>query len=249
MLNASEERKNVSSTSKKEGLQKIIAMIRRKRLAKKLTQHEFANLIDLSPRTYQRIEAGEAVPKLDVFINILSVLEISTTDSVVQCFQALEILSNIDKKLDHTFSEFRSRKLSLLPQPQLVKDTEINGLKKGLTLQNEANTHCGFFEWHLQKNSYFWSPETFELYEVESKELSLDMILDLVHPEDCSSIVESLNALIARGLPFHNTHRVKDSANGWKTLHVYVRRAVSEQNEVIVYGVAERLEKKAVKLA
>src|SRR5260221_9708397 len=50
-------------------------------------------------------------------------------------------------------------------------------------------THTGSFGWNVSTDEHFWSDETFRIFEfASSSKVSLEMILDCVHPQDMSSV-------------------------------------------------------------
>src|SRR5467141_1917657 len=50
-------------------------------------------------------------------------------------------------------------------------------------------SHTGSFGWNVSTNEHFWSDETFRIFEfAPSSKVSLEMILDCVHPQDMSSV-------------------------------------------------------------
>jgi PAS domain-containing protein len=57
-------------------------------------------------------------------------------------------------------------------------------------------SHTGSFGWNVSTDEHFWSDETFRIFEfAPSSKLSLQMILDRVHPKDMPSV----NMAIAAG--------------------------------------------------
>ena len=78
------------------------ARIKKARLDKKLTQNEFAELLDLSNNYISSIECGKAIPSLDTFIRICNALEVTAdmllTDSVYKTNEYLK--ENIALKFD-----------------------------------------------------------------------------------------------------------------------------------------------------
>ncbi len=50
-------------------------------------------------------------------------------------------------------------------------------------------SHTGSFGWNVSTDEHFWSDETFRIFEfAPSSKVSLEMILDCVHPQDMSSV-------------------------------------------------------------
>src|SRR4029077_480270 len=56
-------------------------------------------------------------------------------------------------------------------------------------------SHTGSFGWNVSTDEHFWSDETFRVFEfAPSSKVSLQMILDRVHPEDMSSVKMAIAA-------------------------------------------------------
>src|SRR6202051_5152981 len=50
-------------------------------------------------------------------------------------------------------------------------------------------SHTGSFGWSVSTDEHFWSEETFRIFEfAPSSKVSLQMILDCVHPQDMASV-------------------------------------------------------------
>ena len=71
-------------------------------------------------------------------------------------------------------------------------------------------SHMGVWEWDVQTNAVFWSPECFNIVGVAPQPgpWSLEDFLKLVHPEDRASVQQAAEQALAKHTPFHAEFRL-----------------------------------------
>jgi PAS domain-containing protein len=97
-------------------------------------------------------------------------------------------------------------------------------------------SHTGSFGWNVSTNEHFWSDETFRIFEFEpSSKVSLQMILDCVHPQDMPSVQMALAAANeAEGLDLE--YRLLMPDGRIKYLHVVGKAERGETGSIEVIG-------------
>ncbi len=71
-------------------------------------------------------------------------------------------------------------------QEQLTQELQR---REAYLAEAQKLTHTGSFGWNVSTDEHFWSDETFRIFEfASSSKVSLEMILDCVHPQDMSSV-------------------------------------------------------------
>src|SRR6185503_6618190 len=71
-------------------------------------------------------------------------------------------------------------------------------------------THIGSFEWDLTTNAVTWSDELYRIYglEPQSCEITLDVFVSKLHPEDRSRVQNEVRLALERGGRFSYMERV-----------------------------------------
>ncbi len=81
-----------------------------------------------------------------------------------------------------------------------------------LTNLNEAQrlAHIGSWEWDIERNRVTWSDELFRIYgmEPQSTEVTFEVYLDHIHPDDRDLVRENVEKAYAGGDPFVFEHRL-----------------------------------------
>ena len=97
-------------------------------------------------------------------------------------------------------------------------------------------SHTGSFGWNVSTNEHFWSDETFRIFEFDpSSKVSLQMILDCVHPQDMPSVQMALAAANkAEGLDLE--YRLLMPDGRIKYLHVVGKAERGETGSIEVIG-------------
>ena len=117
----------------------------------------------------------------------------------------------------------------------------IIAMRDNLKSSNERMTEAqhiaklGSWEWNIKTNKLFWSDETYDIFDTDSKTFcpSFEGYMSFVHPEDR----EHTNSLIVKCLqdhqPFSNELRIISNKNVAKLLFVQGKVTVNHKGEVI----------------
>jgi PAS domain S-box-containing protein len=71
-----------------------------------------------------------------------------------------------------------------------------------------AAAHMGVWEWNLQSDTIFWSPECYQIFGVESFDGSLKSFMKLVHPEDLNRVMTASNQALAKRTVYQEEFRI-----------------------------------------
>jgi PAS domain S-box-containing protein len=97
-------------------------------------------------------------------------------------------------------------------------------------------SHTGSFGWNVSTDEHFWSDETFRIFEFDpSSRVSLQMILERVHPQDMSSVNMAI-AAATRGEGIDLESRLLMSDGRIKYLHVIGKAERGETGTIEVIG-------------
>lgn len=66
----------------------------------------------------------------------------------------------------------------------------------------------GVWEWNLQNNVVYWSPECFEIFESEHREGSLDAFKEMVHPADLERVLKEMFEAAENQTALQNEFRI-----------------------------------------
>lgn len=123
-------------------------------------------------------------------------------------------------KMGATDYVFKTRLSRIVPSVQraLLEAHEKNQRKcaEEALRRNEAYlagaqrlSHTGSFGWQVSTGKIYWSDETFRIFEVEpGTQLTLDMVLRRVHPEDRRRLREVIDSAAQEEKDFDSQHRL-----------------------------------------
>jgi PAS domain S-box-containing protein len=97
-------------------------------------------------------------------------------------------------------------------------------------------SHTGSFGWNVSTDEHFWSDETFRIFEFDpSSKVSLQMILERVHPQDMPSVKMAIGAATgAEGIDLESRLLMPDGRI--KYLHVVGKAERGETGSIEVTG-------------
>jgi len=76
--------------------------------------------------------------------------------------------------------------MDVTEQERLTQDLQR---REAYLAEAQRLSHTGSFGWNASTDEHFWSDETFRIFEfAPSAKVSLQMILDCVHPQDMPSV-------------------------------------------------------------
>jgi PAS domain S-box-containing protein len=118
-------------------------------------------------------------------------------------------------------------------QEQLIQEPRR---REAYLAEAEKLSHTGSFGWNVSRDEYFWSDETFRIFEfARSSKVSLQMILERVHPQDMRSLNMALAAANrAEGIDLEFRLLMPDGRI--KYLHVAGKSERSETGTIEVIG-------------
>jgi PAS domain S-box-containing protein len=97
-------------------------------------------------------------------------------------------------------------------------------------------SHTGSFGWNVSNDEHFWSDETFRIFEfAPSAKVSLQMILDRVHPQDIVSVRAAITSA-TRGEGIDLEYRLLTPDGKIKYLHVVGKTGRSATGSIEVIG-------------
>jgi PAS domain S-box-containing protein len=117
-------------------------------------------------------------------------------------------------------------------QEQLTKELQR---REAYLAKAQRLSHTGTFGWNVSTDEHFWSEETFRIFEfAPSSRISLQMILERIHPEDMPSVKMAIAAATS-GERIELEYRLLMSDGRIKYLHVVgeVERRETASLEVI----------------
>jgi PAS domain S-box-containing protein len=71
-----------------------------------------------------------------------------------------------------------------------------------------AASRMGVWEWNVQTNALFWSPQTYEIFGVESFNGILDSFTNALHPDDADRIFAAARQALAENKPYTMEYRI-----------------------------------------
>ncbi len=90
-------------------------------------------------------------------------------------------------------------------------------------------SRTGSFGWNVSKEEIFWSGESFRIFEYEPVgKVSLDMVMNRVHPEDGELVRKTIERAARDGEDFDVEHRLLMPGGAVKHVHI-VARAVTDE--------------------
>jgi PAS domain S-box-containing protein len=122
--------------------------------------------------------------------------------------------------------------MDVTEQEQLTKELQR---REAYLAKAQRLSHTGTFGWNASTDEHFWSEETFRIFEfAPSSKVSLQMILERIHPEDMPSVKMAI-AAATRGERIDIEYRLLMSDGRIKYLHVVgeVERRETASLEVI----------------
>jgi len=77
-------------------------------------------------------------------------------------------------------------------------------------LKAQHVARMGFLEWNLKTNKMYWSDEIYNLYGIDKEKTgaSIDLTMQLVHPDDLAFAKENLDRAISGGKAYDINHRI-----------------------------------------
>jgi PAS domain S-box-containing protein len=100
-------------------------------------------------------------------------------------------------------------------------------------------SHTGSFGWKPRTGELVFSEETYRIYEYDSvQQLTLDRIIERVHPDDRALVIETAERTSSTGVAIDFTHRLLFADGRVKYLHVLAKPLRGASNEIEYAGAA-----------
>src|ERR1700757_5507235 len=114
--------------------------------------------------------------------------------------------------------------------------TQESRRREAYLAEAQRLSYTGSFGWNVSTDEHFWSDETFRIFEfAPSSKVSLQIILDRVHPQDMPSVKMAIAAANkAEGIDLEFRLLMPDGRV--KYLHVVARAAKGETGSIEVIG-------------
>ena len=93
-------------------------------------------------------------------------------------------------------------------------------------------SHTGSFGWNVSTDEHFWSDETFRIFQYEpSTKITLQMVLDRVHPEDVPAMKQIVDRAAQDGKDWEHEYRLLFSDGSVKHVHVVAHATSSKSGK------------------
>jgi PAS domain S-box-containing protein len=101
----------------------------------------------------------------------------------------------------------------------------------------EKLSHTGFWAWNTKTGDLFWSPEEWRIFglDPETTQLSHQVLLDLVHPDDRATLEDVSRGAVQNKQPYDIPFRTVLRDGTIKHLHSVGRPQIEESGEVVEY--------------
>jgi PAS domain S-box-containing protein len=98
-------------------------------------------------------------------------------------------------------------------------------------------SHTGSFGWKPDCEEHVWSDETYRIFEYDpAKKVTLDMIVERVHPEDRSFVLETVERASTSGGAIDYEYRLLFPEDRVKYIHVLARRLETDSDDLEFAG-------------
>lgn len=211
------------------------------RKQKSLSQCDVASRAQISYRTYQRIENGEMIPRVDALQAVLKALGAEPSKFYIDLFfEHQDCPCLIDQ--NHVRDVTSQNKKPANSGPILASEIEIEGIKRSLSDDfNKGLAKMGYWEWNTVTNDWYWSDQMYVIYDLDPFDPNFHQnFAARILPEDYEQIHQALDALIKKNQLYCNTHRV-NSRSGRIVIRATAKKHFDQYGNTIVFGIAERM--------
>ena len=129
---------------------------------------------------------------------------------------------------------------------QMVSDSQRS------LAEAQAVSHSGSFEWDLDSDVVTWSDELFRIFGLEpgSRELDLDAVVQLIHPEDRQAFCASTSRCVEQKEGFDSKFRILRPSGESRTVHsVGQVVAAHEEGPAKLIGICQDITKRQAEQA
>ncbi len=205
-----------------------------------IRQSEIAKKLEVSLRTYQRIENGEVDLKVSTLIRIYDVIDPYRTNllekSISEHFSNENSFDNSDSitKEDLPFKDLSTNETA----PIIHSHSEINLIKE-LLGENNYYDLSGYWETNVEEGITYWDPELFVIYRQPTEQpIIFDSLRENIWKDDLEQMDRSLFRLMECNIPFYSVHHV--THDGELKYKVTSRgRKKQVDGNIYIYGYAQ----------
>lgn len=216
-------------------------MLRAARMERNVSQEELAHQVNISFRTYQRIEAGQISPRMEVLFRILNFLKIDAKTFILSSSLLWDAVPNPKTSYELRHDQVWQNKER--SDPMLINSLEVEIIKKVLSNNYDRKVESmGYWEWNIDTHEFFWSPQMFAIYGMnESIPFDVDKFRNKINKADLIQIDKDLEILLKENGTYDNTHLVIDAKAPYKVRSI-ARKYENPQGNVVIFGIAERVD-------
>jgi len=225
----------------------IRGIVVERRNSQNFTQSQVADYLKISLRKYQRYEYGETSLTINDLIRLFTLLNISVNILIKKISNHFDRAQRMGTRRGNLNDSLISPLNLLSTDFDLVKNARVN-IVEPETLRKLVYTRdqleraiIGYWEWGLETNDYYWSPEMYEVYDLP-KNAAISQFVKRIPEEDIVEINKSIENLVMNGAPYFNIHRYY-AKNELRVVHSYAFKHVCPNQGIIVYGVARLMKR------
>lgn len=227
----------------KKILNSLLYNVKSIRMSNGIRQAEIANYLNVSLRTYQRIENAEVDLKISTLINIYDFIDPYRTNLLVRSInEHFSKDKSFHKKVEITNEDLPIKDLITIKEKPLVHNLSEINLIKELLSDNAKTSLSGYWELNLEDGLGYWDPELFILYNTQSgRPLFYHEVRSNIWSEDLAEMDRSLFRLLECDIPFFSIHHVTHSGKLRYKVTARGRKKIID-GKVHFYGVSQAVE-------
>jgi PAS domain S-box-containing protein len=122
-------------------------------------------------------------------------------------------------------------------EEQLLESAQELHRSEGYLAEAQRLSHTGSFGWKPGCEEHVWSDETYRIFEYSPRDkVTLDMIVERVHPEDRNFVLETVERASIRGGAIDYEYRLLFPDDRVKNVHVLARRLETNSDDLEFAG-------------
>jgi PAS domain S-box-containing protein len=122
-------------------------------------------------------------------------------------------------------------------EEQLLESTQELQRSEAYLAEAQRLSHTGSFDWKPGCEEHVWSDETYRIFEYSPRDkVTLDMIVERVHPEDRNFVLETVERASISGGAIDYEYRLLFPDDRVKNVHVLARRLETNSDDLEFAG-------------
>ena len=122
-------------------------------------------------------------------------------------------------------------------EEQLIKSAQESQRSEAYLAEAQRLSHTGSFGWKPGCEEHVWSDETYRIFEYSPRDkVTLDMIVERVHPEDRNFVLETVERASTSGGAIDYEYRLLFPGDRVKNVHVLARRLETNSDDLEFAG-------------